>query len=115
MLDLELIKKCLRVSPTLYFNASKFYHATPFGKRRIAKLNDELSEHLRVRLKYKCSLAREYFNDDWTVRQGLFAGMRYAPMTAGCLTLMPKLVGSYESFIHPWVTEAIGEELSYHP
>jgi ribosomal protein L11 methylase PrmA len=107
---LNQVKKCLRISPTLYFGASKFYHATSFGKRRIAKLDDELSEQLRERLKDECRIVREYFNDDWTIRHGPFAGMRYAPMTAGCLTLIPKLVGSYESFIHHWIIEAINRD-----
>jgi len=109
MLDLETIKKYLRFSPTLYFNASKFYHATPFCRRRIAKLDREVSEQLRVRLEDECRILSEYFNDDWTVRHGPFTGMKYRPMTSGCLVLVPKIIGSYESLLHPWVIDAINQ------
>jgi hypothetical protein len=109
MIDLDTMKKFLRFSPAVYFNASKLYHTTPFGKRRLAKLNREVSEQLSVRLEYECRLVREYFNNDWTVRHGPFAGMKYAPMTSGCLVLVPKIVGSYESLIHHWIIAAINK------
>ena len=107
MIDLEPVKKCLRVSPTLYFSASKLYHATSFGRRRMAKSDREVAEQLQVRLEYECRVVRQYFGDDWSVRHGPFAGMRYAPMTSGCLVLAPKIIGSYEGLIYHWVHEAI--------
>jgi hypothetical protein len=109
MIDLELIKKCLRFSPTLYFNTSKLYHSTSLGRRKIAKQDEEWAEQLRPRLEYECRFIRDYLNDDWTVRHGPFAGMKYMPMTSGCLMLMPKIIGSYESLIHQWVIDAISQ------
>ena len=110
LIDLETVKKCLRFSPTLYFNASKLYHATTFGRRRAAKIDDQVSEHLRVRLEYECRLVKEFFKDNWTVRHGPFTGMKYAPMTSGCLVLIPKIIGSYESLIYQWVIDAIHQD-----
>jgi len=52
----------------LHFSASKLYHETPFGTRKI--VGHEISEQIRVRLEYECRLVREYLNDDWTFRHG---------------------------------------------
>lgn len=105
MIDLALIKNCLRLSPTLYFSAFKVYHATTFGQRRIAKADRELSTQLRIRLENDCQLVREYFDDNWKIRHGPFSGMKYAPMRSACL--VPKVIGSYESVIHEWIVKAI--------
>jgi hypothetical protein len=35
--------------------------------------------------------------------------MKYAPMTSGCLVLVPKIIGSYESLIHHWIIDAISQ------
>jgi Ribosomal protein L11 methyltransferase (PrmA) len=108
MIDLEPVKKCLRVSPTLYRNAYRLYRATPFGRSRTAQIDQEASELLQVRLEYESRLIKKYLNDDWTVRHGPFAGMKYAAMSSGSL-LSPKVVGSYESPIHRWIIEAINQ------
>jgi hypothetical protein len=108
MIDLEPVKKCLRFSPTLYRNAYRLYRATPFGRSRTAKIDQEASELLQVRLEHESRLIREHLNDDWTVRHGPFAGMKYAPMSSGSL-LSPKVVGSYESPIHHWIIDAINQ------
>ncbi len=42
---------------------------------------------------------------DAVVRHGPFAGLRYAEMTAIASSLYPKLLGSYESELHPWIAE----------
>jgi Ribosomal protein L11 methyltransferase (PrmA) len=109
LIPLEPLKKFLRFSPNLYFEASKLYHSTPLGKRRMLKESQAVAEQLRPRLEYEGRMIRKYFNDDWTVRDGPFSGMKYAPMTSGCLVLLPKIVGSYESAIHQWVFEAINQ------
>ena len=108
MIDLEPVKKCLRFSPTLYRNAYKLYRATPFGRSRTAKLYLQASELLQMRLEHESRLIKEYFNDDWTVRHGPFTGMKYAPMSSGSV-LSPKVIGSYESPIHYWITDAISQ------
>lgn len=43
---------------------------------------------------------------DAVVRTGPFAGLRYAEMTSIGSALYPKLLGSYESELHPWIEEA---------
>src|SRR5262249_33750216 len=95
MIDLESLKRCLRVSPTLYRNVYKLYRATPFGRTRAAQIHQEATELLHVRLESEARLIREYLNDDWNVRYGPFAGMKYAAMSSGSL-LSPKVIGSYE-------------------
>jgi ribosomal protein L11 methylase PrmA len=75
----------------------------------MANLDKEVSEQLQVRLEYECRLVTEYFKDDWTVRHGPFRGMRYAPMTSGCLMLIPEIIASYENFIHQWIVDAINQ------
>ena len=42
---------------------------------------------------------------DAVVRHGPFAGLRYAEMTSIASSLYPKLLGSYESELHPWIIE----------
>jgi hypothetical protein len=110
MIDLELVKKCLRVSPTLYRNISKLYQATPFGRTRAAKIYQKSTELLRLRLESRLGsevrLIREYLNDDWTVRHGPFAGMRYAARSSSSM-LSPKVIGSYESPMHSWIRDVI--------
>jgi hypothetical protein len=110
MINLEPIKKCLRFSPAVYFEISKLYHSTPLGRHNMLKASEEVAEQLRPRLEYECQMIREYFNDDWTIRHGPFSGMKYAPMTSGCLVLVPKIIGSYESVIHQWVFDAINRD-----
>src|SRR5215831_5673376 len=102
MIDLEPLKRCLRVSPTLYRNVYKLYRATPFGRTRAAQMHRESTELLHVRLESESRLIKESLNDDWTVRHGPFAGMRYAAVASGSL-LSPKVIGSYEKPIHSWV------------
>ena len=42
---------------------------------------------------------------DAVVRHGPFAGLRYAEMISIASSLYPKLLGSYESELHPWIEE----------
>ena len=109
MIDLEPVKKFLRVSPTLYRNVYKLYRATPFGKSRVAQVHQKLTKLLHLRLESEARLIKEYLYDDWTVRHGPFAGMKYAAMSFGSL-LSPKVIGSYESPIHPWIMDAIKQD-----
>jgi hypothetical protein len=66
-------------------------------------------ELLQVRLESEARLIKEYLNDDWTVRHGPFAGMKYAAMSSGSL-LSPKVIGSYESPIHLWIMDAFKQD-----
>lgn len=42
---------------------------------------------------------------DAVVRHGPFQGLRYAQMISFASSLYPKLLGSYESELHPWIEE----------
>ncbi len=42
---------------------------------------------------------------DGTVRHGPFAGLKYPELTSIGSALYPKLLGSYESELHPWIRE----------
>lgn len=106
MINLEPVKNVLRHSPTLYRNVYTIYRATPFGKRRTAEIDKESSKLLQLRLEHESRLIRKYLNDDWIVRHGPFAGMKYASITSGSV-LSSKIIGSYESSIHHWIIEAI--------
>jgi hypothetical protein len=114
LIDLvEPVKKVLRFSPSLYKTAYTFYRATPLGKRRMAEIERRMAEIdeqtarlLQLRIEQELLFINKYMNDDWTVRYGPFAGMKYAPITSGSL-LSPKVIGSYESSIHQWITDAI--------
>ncbi len=92
MIDLEPVKKVLRFSPTLYRNAYTLFRATPFGKRRMAEIDQTSSKLLQLRLEEESGLISKYLNGDWTVRHGPFAGMKYAPITSGSV-LSPYAVG----------------------
>jgi hypothetical protein len=107
MVNLEAVKRNLHhISPKLYANAYRLYQATPYARHRNARIGKEVSEKLRARVEYESRIVREYLNDDWTVRHGPFAGMKYVPITSGSL-LSPKVIGSYESPIHRWIIDAI--------
>ena len=47
---------------------------------------------------------RQLFSNG-VVRHGPFAGLRYAELTSVGSALYPKLLGSYESELHPWMHE----------
>jgi hypothetical protein len=114
MINLEPAKKCLdSISPALFMHARRLYRATPYRRRQIEQMEQNakieqkvIGERLRVRLAHEEKIFKEYLNNDWTVRHGPFAGMRYAPLTSSSL-LSPKVLGSYESPIHQWITDAI--------
>ena len=108
MINFELAKRCLnRISPALYTQARRLYRATPYGGHRDSEFDREvIQRRFRLRLEYEAKLVKQYLNNDWTVRHGPFAGMRYAPLSCGSL-LSPKIIGSYESPIHQWIADAI--------
>ncbi len=106
--DLGAIKQNLyAVSPRLYATAYRLYRSTPYARRRIARIDGDVARKFDRRLAYEAAIVRKYLDDDWTVRHGPFAGLRYAAVAANSL-LSPKIIGSYESPIHRWIDEAIG-------
>jgi hypothetical protein len=107
MVHLAAVKQHLHdISPNLYAHLYRLYRATLFAKHRKTRIDREIAKRLRARVEYESKIVREYLNDDWTVRHGPFAGMKYAPITSNSL-LSPKVIGSYESPIHRWIIDAI--------
>jgi hypothetical protein len=70
------------------------------------KMKLRTEEKMKLRFEYETQIIKKYLDNDWTVRHGPFAGMKYAPFTSGSL-LAPKIMGSYESPIHQWIFEGI--------
>ena len=107
MVHLDAVKQHLHdISPNLYAHLHRLYGATPYAKHRNARIEREIAKKFRARVEYESKIVREYLNDDWTVRHGPFAGMKYAPIPSSSL-LSPKVIGSYESPIHRWIIDAI--------
>ncbi len=106
MIDLGSVKKCLSVSPRLYRNVYNIYRATPFSRNRKRLFHARLAS----RLESEACLVKKYLNDDWTVRHGPFAGMKYAAMSSSASLSLPKVIGSYESPIHSWIMDAIKQD-----
>ena len=104
----ELIKQGLYASsPGLYARTYQLYAAT-YAKHKIGRWHQSIAEKIRARAEYESQIVRTYLANNWTVRHGPFAGMQYAASTTNSL-LMPKVIGSYESPIHRWVTDAIAQ------
>lgn len=68
-----------------------------YGHARFTREIGERDEHLR-------RLTRELFPEDAIVVSGPFAGLKYLPQSHGS-ALLPKLLGSYESELHPVLAE----------
>lgn len=84
----------------------KAYHATPFFKAKERRFQEVQRLHAEERKRVQEHLFRLAFNDDLTVRFGPFAGMRYLPESSGSQVL-PKVLGSYEEPVQPWIEEII--------
>ena len=109
MVQLAAVKRNLyKSSPWLYAQIDRLYRASPYARYRNARIDREVSEKLCERVEYERKIVKEYLNNDWTVRSGPFAGMQSAPVSAGSL-LSPRIIGSHESPIHSWITDAIAE------
>lgn len=83
--------------PGLYQRLMALYRLTPRYKRQQLAIEKKLA-HDRT-------LAKEIF-PEFTVTHGPFAGMRYIDSADGS-ALLPKLLGSYEAQLHPWIEEFI--------
>lgn len=75
-----------------------------YGHARVTRETGERDEALR-------KLAQELF-PDLTVAGGPFCGMRYPSVQAFGSALLPKLLGSYESELHPVLEEMLANEYS---
>jgi hypothetical protein len=82
------------------------YRSTPFYKAKQQRLSEEQRVRTEIREKIHERLFRLAFHNDLTVRFGPFAGMRYVAAASGSQVL-PKVLGSYEEPIQPWIEEII--------
>lgn len=82
------------------------YRSTPFYKAKQQRLREEQRARTEIREKLHERLFRIAFHNDLTVRFGPFAGMRYMAAASGSQVL-PKVLGSYEEPVQPWIEEII--------
>ena len=82
------------------------YRSTSFYKAKQQRLSEEQRARTEIREKMHERLFRLAFHNDLTVRFGPFAGMRYVAAASGSQVL-PKVLGSYEEPIQPWIEEII--------
>jgi hypothetical protein len=85
------------------------YHSTPWFKAKALRREQELRDFIELRAELHKRLFRDVFHNDLTVRHGPFAGMRYLPDASGS-QLLPKLLGSYEEPLHPWIEEIVSSK-----
>jgi len=108
MTSLSIVKQSIyRFSPGLYSRAYQLYSASFYARMRRAKIEHDVARKLEKRLRYEAEAIRRYFGDDWAVRHGPFAGMKYPPRVVSGSLLSPKIIGSYESPLHRWIEEAV--------
>ena len=84
----------------------KAYRSTAFYKAKQQKLREQQLARTEIREKIHERIFRIAFHNDLTVRFGPFAGMRYVAAASGSQVL-PKVLGSYEEPIQPWIEEII--------
>ena len=83
------------------FFPRELYHRTPYyQKRRVRKR----AERDARRWAEDARIVAQVFHGDLTVRAGPFRGMEYVKTACGS-HLLPKLLGSYEEPIHPWLAQ----------
>jgi len=78
------------------------YHSLPSFKTEALRREQERQAHIE----YDKRMLQDAFHNDLTVRHGPFAGMRYLPDASGSQVL-PKILGSYEEPMHPWIEEIV--------
>jgi len=80
-----------------------------FAKTANAQPMGELCEWLGIRAG-DTYYVNKYLNGEYKIHAGFFAGMRYLKTAYGS-GLMPKLMGTYEAQVHPWLTN-VGKKYS---
>ncbi len=91
---LKLVKR----NTFIYKNISTLYHHTPHYKRYV--------EEKRQRgYKYK-NLIKKYFNNDFSIKSGVFKGVNYLD-DPGIGALVSKITGLYEYTIVDWIKNVI--------
>ena len=80
---------------------------------RIWRLDDKLQRLVRFAERHRATQKTEDFYSqvrakfqDSSVRHGPFKGLKYGALESSGSSLLPKLLGSYENELHPWLETA---------
>ena len=84
--------------PGLYRLLLRLYRVTPL-------YNAGLKRDLATRRRREAIFLKELFASPPSVCAGPFAGLHYLEEASGSV-LLPKLLGTYEAALHPWIAEA---------
>ncbi|NOX54730.1 MAG: hypothetical protein GXP27_09880 [Planctomycetes bacterium] len=79
----------------------ELYHRTPYYQKKRARKRAERDAR---RWAEDARIVAQVFHGDLTIRSGPFRGMEYVKTACGS-HLLPKLLGSYEEPIHPWLAQ----------
>jgi hypothetical protein len=94
------------LSPLVYKIVSAIYEATPLARRRAERALASMREGNAQAAAFHIAAYHRFIGSELKILAGPFAGMAYIESSSGSL-LGPKLVGSYESEIMPWIFETI--------
>lgn len=89
----------------LYKIARFFYHKSSIYQNKISEIRIAAETAKREEKR----LLDTYFSRNYIVKNGPFIGMNYI-FESSCSQLLPKLLGSYEEPIQPWVFNAIAKK-----
>lgn len=95
--------------PKLYILLRNVYRHTYFYKVKVSYLEKVQTDRRRKRIAIESKIVEDVFNGEYKVHNGPFAGMKYVEGSLGS-ALLPKLLGSYEEPIHPWIEEIINKK-----
>ncbi len=89
------------VCPPLYNSLLWIYRKTPL-------YTVGLNKALRERRHQEATFLKDLFDDNHIILSGPFKGLRYLDEASGS-ALLPKLLGTYEAALHPWIDEVLSE------
>ena len=102
-----MIKYIKKHYPSLY----RKYRSTSFYERSEARRHQRKEPKRLKRIKQWQDAFKRLFNGKLEVLHGPFKGLKYID-EATCSVFLPKIVGSYEEPIHPWIYEVIERNYS---
>jgi integron integrase len=76
-----------------------FFHPLPIRQR------------IRRKIRNKNKILNDYFKEDIYILGGPFKGMLYSDTAYGS-SILPKVFGTYEQLLNPWVEQAINKDYS---
>jgi len=101
------MKKFIKERFPLIFRLLKnIYTSTSYYRNKAQDLY-EINELNKIqREKEEVKIMNEVFDDNYTIQNGPFKGMKYIKRSSGS-ALLPKILGSYEEPIQKWVEEVV--------